>query len=51
MAPIHGNLGDQAIALSEMKFLKEILPKIKLVYSNQDFHNFFTRRRKFGMDL
>lgn len=40
MAPLRGNLGDQAIALSEMKFLKEILPKIKLVYFNQDFHNY-----------
>ena len=37
MAPHHGNLGDQAITLAEIKFLKEIFPNIKLVYDLENY--------------
>lgn len=39
MIPHQGNLGDQAIALAEFKFLKEIFPNIKLWYNLENYKN------------
>lgn len=43
MLPHHGNLGDQAISLAEIKFLKEIFPNIKLVYNLENYQNYIHR--------
>ena len=40
MIPHHGNLGDQAITLAELKFLKEILPNITLIYNLENYKKY-----------
>ena len=40
MLPNHGNLGDQAISIAEIKFLKEIVPNIKFVYNLKNHINY-----------
>ena len=40
MIPHHGNLGDQAISLAEMKFLKEILPNITMIYDLENYKKY-----------
>ena len=40
MIPHHGNLGDQAITLAEIKFLKEIFPDIKTIYNLENYENY-----------
>ena len=40
MTPHHGNLGDQAITLAELKFLKEIFTNLTLVYNLENYTNF-----------
>lgn len=39
MVPHHGNLGDQAIALGELKFLKEFLMNLKIIYNIENYTN------------
>ena len=40
MAPHHGNLGDQAITLAEIKFLNEIFPNITLIYNLENYKEY-----------
>ena len=40
MIPTHGNIGDQAITLAEIKFLREIFPNITSVYNLENFTNY-----------
>ena len=40
MLPQHGNLGDQAISLGEIKFLKEIFKNIKIVFNLNNYTNY-----------
>ena len=40
MIPRHGNLGDQAITLAELKFLKEIFSNISIIYNIENYRNY-----------
>ena len=40
MIPRHGNLGDQAITLAEIKFLKEIFYNITIIYNIENYKNY-----------
>ena len=39
MAPHHGNLGDQAITLAELKFLNEFLINLTLIFNLENYTN------------
>lgn len=40
MLPQHGNLGDQAISLAEIKFLRQIFSNIKVIFNLNDYKRY-----------
>ena len=43
MLPQHGNLGDQAISLAEIFFLKKIFKKLRIIYNLNDYANYINK--------